>query len=228
MNKHILIFCLATIWAWEASTVLAQDAAESRPPPSLAELASASDLVALVRVLDTDYQYTREFPSGGTAFLQVLIPYKVSRPLEDVIEVYEEGLHDHECYFENPTVFDEGRRHLVFLKFSADVEDQYNGLEPGCKLDVLVTSDNGYALRYPPRGIDISDALQSLAQPMEFADENAVFDFEGMTAVERIDLLERGYLERDGDLYRYTHGIPLAEVRKLLGPDGLTLDRSLK
>ena len=64
---------------------------ESEPEPveprSLEQLAMAADLVALVQVADTDYAFTRGFPSGGTAFLKVLIPYKVTRPLEEFLEV---------------------------------------------------------------------------------------------------------------------------------------------
>ncbi|NNE04809.1 MAG: hypothetical protein HKN15_03680 [Xanthomonadales bacterium] len=199
-----------------------------KPAPSLSELAAAADLVALVRVLDTDYQYTRNFPSGGSAFLEVLIPYKVSRPLEDILEVYEEGLHEGECYFENPSVLEEGRRHLVFLRFHPQVEDQYQGLDQGCRLEMLVTADNGYALRYPLNGIEVSDDVQGLAQQMRYADGYAVFKFEDLPADERVWLEENGYLAREGEHYRYTHGIPVSEVRKLMGPEALTLDRSLK
>jgi hypothetical protein len=206
----------------------AQEPAPEPAPPALAELASAADLIAVVRVLDTDYAYTREFPSGGSAFLEVLVPYKVSRPLEDIIEVYEEGLHAGECYFRNPTVLQEGSRHLVFLRFSEDVEDQYNGLEPGCSLEVLVTTENRYALRFPLNGMDITDELSGLATEMVFQDENALIRDEDITPPVRVSLVEQGYLVPEGERFRLTHGVPLEEVRKLLGPAGLTLDRSLK
>lgn len=228
MNRRICLLSLCT-FCW---TAVAQenDTTEETVahPPSLSELAAKADLIAVVRVLDTDYEYTREFPTGGSAFLEVLIPYKVSRPLEDIIEVYEEGLHDGECYFRNPTVLEEGRRHLVFLKFHPEVEDQYQGLESGCKLEVLVTADNSYALRYPVSGMDVADDLGSVAREMTFADSYAVLTFEESDAAERVELVENGYLVREGELYRYTHGVPISEVRKLMGPDALTLDRSLK
>ena len=202
--------------------------AEEIPAIALSELAAQSDLVALIRVLDTDYEYTRAFPSGGTAFLQVLIPYKVTRALEDILEVYEEGLHPGECYFANPTVMEEGRRYLVFLKFSETHKDQYNGLPQGCKLEVLVKSDGEYAVRYPVNGIRLSDQMDSLANEMSFADQYAVLEDEEIDPEERTQLLESGYLSELNLQFKYTQGIELSEIRKLLGPDGLTLDRSLK
>jgi len=196
--------------------------------PSLAELAKAADLVAVVRVLDTDYEYTREFPSGGSAFLEPLITYKANRPPEEILQVYEEGLHAGECYFRNPSVLEEGNRHLVFLKFSEDVKGQYNGLPAGCKLDVLVTDENRYALRYPLSGMRISEDVSGLARELAFQDENAFVADENITPPVRARLLEAGQLIKDGERYRYTVGVPLEEVRKLLGPDGVTTDRSLK
>ena len=201
---------------------------EALPAVLLADLAADADLIALVRVLDTDYEYTREFPSGGTAFLKILIPYKVSRPLEDIIYVYEEGLHPGECYFKNPTVLEEGRRHLVFLKFSEDVKDQYNGLETGCKLEVLVNNNDSYAVRYPVNGIKLADDLSGHARPMIFADPYALLEDEDITPTERNVLLESAYLSALENQYRYTHGIDISAIRQLMGPEGLTLDRSLK
>lgn len=222
-------------WLWCCSALalaangLAQETTEERPSPTLASLVSTADLVAVVQVLDTDYEYTREFPSGGTAFLRVLVPYKVSRPLEDIVEVYEEGLHQGECYFESPTVLEEGRRHLVFLRFSEDFEDQYTGLDAGCKLEVLVTNENRYALRYPLHGLPLADDVSALARELTYQDSYAVVAEADITPPDRIQLLDQGYLEPVGEQhFRYTHGVPLEDFRELLGPDALTLDRSLK
>jgi hypothetical protein len=66
-------------------------------PVSLAELAMSADLVVLAQVKDTDYFMRRNIPVSGSAYLKVLIPYKVDSPA-DLIEVYEKGLHDQECY----------------------------------------------------------------------------------------------------------------------------------
>ena len=81
---------------------------------SLSKLSRKADIVALAQVKDTDYVYTRSFPSEGSAFLKILIAYKPNQPSEEIIEVYETGLHANECYFENPTVFADGRRYLFF------------------------------------------------------------------------------------------------------------------
>ncbi|NIP17430.1 MAG: hypothetical protein GWM87_04160 [Xanthomonadales bacterium] len=204
------------------------DGSDARPPIPLAELAAGSDLVALVQVLDTDYEYVRGFPSGGTAFLRVLIPYKVGRAQEDIIEVYDEGLYEHECYFENPPVGEEGRRYLVFLRFSEEVEDQYNGHGHGCKLPVLVSRSNRYVLRFPPKGIALSDDLEELAEPTDFADRHALVEEEDLSPAERDDLLARGLLEPAGERFRYTHGVELGSVRTLMGEKNLTRDRFLR
>lgn len=206
---------------------------EDAPPPplepvSLNELASEADLVALVQVLDTDYEYARDFPIGGTAFLRILIPYKLDRPLPDIVEVYDEGLREGECYFPNPPVTEEGRRYLLFVRRNPEVEGQYLGMEEGCALTALVTVENRYALRYPAEGIDITDDLSSLAEPMNFADAHAVLDYEFLDVGERIELLSEGLVEeRDDRTYKLTHGIPIGAVRPLLGAENLTTDRSL-
>ena len=76
-------------WKWD------DQAAE---PVSLAELAANADLVVLAQTKDTDYLMRRGIPVSGSAYLKVLIAYKTDSPA-DLIEVYEKGLHDHECYF---------------------------------------------------------------------------------------------------------------------------------
>ena len=69
----------------------------------------------------------------------------------------------------------------------------------------------------------------AMAQPTEFADQYAVFEEDDMSPAERDRLLEAGWVEPAGeDSWRYTKGIDLTDVRRLLGPDAVTLDRSLK
>lgn len=202
--------------------------AGAQEAPRLSELAATADLVAVAQVIDTDYQYTREFPSGGTAFLRILIPYKVTRPLGDLVEVYEEGLHPHECYFPNPSVAEEGRRYLVFLRINPERQQQYLGQSWGCALEVLVNSDNEYALRFPPHLAGFSAELQPWAQPMTFGDQYAVPSNEQIDVSERNRLLEGDWLRRrDDGRYEFTHGVPMPAVRGLLGADNLTLDRNL-
>ena len=175
-----------------------------------------------------------------------MIPYKVSRPLEDFLEVYEEGLHEYECYFPTVDVGQVGRRFLVFLSFSEDVAEQYNGLPQGCALEALVTWDNRYALKYPLENIALSEDYAAHSTEMEFADENALVAEDDISPDQRNRLMEGGWLLReifeeetpsdplfpvttDREIrYRFTHGIDLSTARQLLGPDALTLDRSLK
>jgi hypothetical protein len=197
-------------------------------PKPLETLAAEADLVALVQVLDTDYEYAREFPVGGTAFLRILIPYKLDRPRPDIIEVYDEGLRPGTCYFPNPEVTEEGSRFLLFVRNNPDVQGQYIGLETGCSLTALVTEDNRYALRYPAEGLLLTDDLTALARPLNFVDAHAIIDYEDLSVEDRLDLLERGLVtELEDRTYRINQGIPLSEIRPLLGEDNLTRDRSL-
>lgn len=200
---------------------------ELQPKP-LETLASEADIIALAQVLDTDYEYARDFPVGGTAFLRILIPYKLDRPRPDIVEIYDEGLRPGTCYFPNPEVTEEGQRFLVFLRNNPDVQGQYLGLETGCALTALVTADNRYALQYPEEGLLLSDDLAPLARPLAFADAHAVIDYEDLSVDERNDLLERGFLtELEDRTYRVNQGIPLSEIRPLLGEENITRDRTL-
>jgi hypothetical protein len=197
---------------------------EGEAPASLAELASAADVIAVVQMRDGDYRYQREFPVSGSAYLKVLIAYKVDQPL-DLIEVYEKGLHENECYFPNPTVFEEGRRYLVFLRRDPDDAERYRGLPQGCALDVLVTADNTYAVRLPITGVQLSDPLLDLAQPLNFADPYARETDETVDSQSRDRWLAEGLLRREqnaeGDELVYTQGVSLGDVRPLLGLDNL-------
>lgn len=182
---------------------------------SLAELATLADVVVLAQARDTDYIYRRKFPLEGSAFLRVLIAYKAARPL-DIIEVYEQGLHAHECYFPNPTVVEEGRRYLLFLQQDKDKPERYRGLAQGCALDVLVDRNNRYVVRLPIAGIKLTDPLPQLGKKFEFADAYAMENGESLPAQERDALLAAGWIEPRGDRYMYTHGVELSTVRKLM------------
>lgn len=195
-----------------------QTAAEERADAhtiALADLAAEADVVALAQARDTDYVYRREFPYRGSAYLKVLIPYR-GGPLPDIIEVYEEGLHEHECYFPNPSVFEEGRRYLLFLRRDPEKEGRYRGMPLGCALDVLVTADNRYAVRMPADGIALSDPLAGLAEAMPFADSYASETNESLPPDRRNAWLQDGYLAADGERFRYTQGIDLTEIRRLM------------
>ncbi len=214
IGRTLLVACCSI--AWLSTQADGPGAAKEPAAFSLASLAARADLVAVVQVKDTDYVYTRDFPSEGSAYLKVLIPYKPADSKEDIIEVYEKGLHPHECYFENPTVFEEGRRYLGFFRRNPEDRDSYRGLAEGCALEILVTADNRYALRLPLDGFALNDALTEFARRVEYRDSYAVLDEDAISPEQRNDLLERGLLIRYGDGYKYTQGIDLTTARKLL------------
>jgi hypothetical protein len=87
---------------------------------------------------------------------------------------------------------------------------------------VLVTGDNRYALRYPATGIDLGEALDQSAEAMAFADRYALIADEDIAPTERNALRAAGYIESAGDdRWRYTHGVDLSAVRRLIDPDAL-------
>jgi hypothetical protein len=223
---HWVIILILLLHAVPALAEEADDQAVS--PISLAELAMSADLVVLAQVKDTDYFMRRDIPVSGSAYLKVLIPYKVKRDIlhpADLIEVYEKGLHDQECYFPNPSVFEEGRRYLLFLEKDPENEERYRGLPQGCALDVLVDGDNRYALRYPVTGIDLSDPLGELAHNMKFSDPYAIADDEELLPAQREAMLAAGQIVPYASpelKWMYTKGISLTAVRKLMEPDSLS------
>lgn len=229
MRSKILAVACSTLLALNlayAQTDQAADEAESSQPVtiSLEKLAAEADLIALAQVKDTDYEYTRDFPSGGSAYLRILIPYKVPNPM-DMIQLYEEGLHESECYFQNPTVFEEGRRYMVFLKQDPAKADRFRGLSSGCAIEVLVTDSNYYAVRYPVTGFELSDDLSEFISQYEFADSYALVETDELPPDQRDMLLEDGYLADHEDMLTYTSGIDLSVFRKLLGPAAVMEDR---
>lgn len=217
-RKHALTFA-----AGAASLLLAATAwpeGEARAASSLSELAARADAVVLAQARDADYMYRREFPVRGSAFFKVLIAYKLD-PAMDLLEVYEEGLHENECYFPNPTVFEEGRRYLLFLRRDPDREGRYRGLPEGCALDVLVARSNRYAVRIPATGIAVSDPLAELSEPLEFADGYALETEGTLAPADRDAWLAAGWLAPEREGYVYTRGVDLGVVRELIGAEAL-------
>ena len=199
----------------------AADANAPEPPPSLLETAEASAAIGVVHMLDADYAYVRSFPRGGTAYLKVLLPYK-GLDADEHIEIYEYGLHDNECYFPNPDVFEEGRRYLVFLRVDPENDERFRGFDNGCSLEVLVNDQNRYAVRWPLEGLEISDELDGLVEPMNFQDPYATIEWDSIDWQVRDEWIEAGWLEvvetDAGDALRYTHGIPVSAVRERIQP----------
>ena len=185
-----------------------------------------ADIVAVAQVKDTDYVYARSFPNEGSAFLKILIAYKLNNPVEEIVEVYEKGLHANECYFENPTVFEEGRRYLVFFRLDPEDPEIYRGLEEGCALELFVTQNNQYALKYPVEGIKLTDNLDELVSKFDYHDNYAVVADESLTPEVRNDLLARDLIIPYQDNYKYTHGVDLTRARSLITTEALKPRRS--
>lgn len=195
--------------------VAAVAGAEEDTAVPIADLTARADVVALARVRSTDYVYRREYPYRGTALLEVLISYK-GAAAGDLLEVYEEGLHPFECYFPQPELLTESRRYLVFLARDPDKPERFRGLPQGCALDVLVTADNRYALRMPVDGADLANDFGPYAEDLRFSDRYAIETEESIKPERRDALLLEGNLERVGERYRFTRGIPLEKFRPLL------------
>ena len=215
----LLIFSILVYASEKTSDGVDND--QEAAPVSLSALAAKADLVAVAQVKDTDYVYTRSFPSEGSAYLKILIAYKLNKPADEIIEVYEKGLRSNECYFENPTVFEEGRRYLVFFHTDPDDPENYRGFAEGCALEILVTGDNGYALKYPVKGIDLTDNLDELAVKYDFRDNYALVSEESLSPAERDDLLARGLIIPYQGQFKYTHGIDLTAARNLISTEAL-------
>ncbi len=191
---------------------------------SLAELAASADLIAVAQVERTDYSKTRGYPSAGSALLKILSAYK-GAARGDWIEVTERGLGADACYYPEPSVFDvEGDRFLVFLNRTGSGA-AYRGRAPGCRLPVLVTDDNRYALRYPVAGLRIDDP--DAVVELRYADPAAIVDAGGLTDAQRERLVAEFHarpladddpLAPPRELFVYTRGVPITRVRALMFP----------
>lgn len=240
-----MYFSLFVLLLSFALPALAVDEAGQFSPVGLAELAAEADLVALVQVRETDYLRRRDIPVSGSAYLRILIPYKAAAEAGDLVEVYERGLHENECYFPSPDIFEEGRRYLLFAKNDPDEEGRFRGLPAGCALDVLVDSDNRYAVRLPATGISLSDPLEELARPMTFSDAYSIVSDDdlppalrdSMLAADQVRPYDRLPEAKPGDgtpappsgdapgkEWIYTMGVELTDIRRLMAPGIRTKD----
>ncbi len=220
MNRLIFLFALiaATFWPRPA---IGQD--DDTPLPAR-QLAAESDVVALVQVDRVDYEKRRGFPVSGAAWLRVLIRYKVPDPI-DYIKVAEEGFGPDRCYFDDYPLWAERPRYLVFLKHTDGHE--FEGHRGGCKLEVLVTEDNRYAIRFPQAGLLLDSDNEALVQELTFQGPGAFVDVSELTSLGREALLKDHHMIDAGDnRYRYTRGIRLEDFRQhVIGADNLTRDR---
>ncbi len=202
------------------------DTDQSVQSPDLASLTAEADLVAIVQVITTDYQMTRGFPSSGSAYLSVLIPYKGSLK-GDIIEVKESGIEDTSCYYPEVQVLQvEGDRFLAFLKKDGPEKETYHGYMPGCKIPILVTADNSYAIVYPVPGLALPEEH---VQELIFGDPSAMLDLSDWSLAQAEEFAEAWQMIQvppgpddapNARIYQYTRGILVPGLYKLLYPDG--------
>ncbi|MDW8479266.1 MAG: hypothetical protein RML12_04725 [Xanthomonadales bacterium] len=106
----------------------------------------------------------------------------------------------------------------MFLRRRGD--GQYEGEPPYCRLPVHVVAEDGqYALRWPIEGVRPPPLA---GRELVFADRAAYLDPARLTSEEIADLSARWPTVAlpDGRL-RFARGIPLAELRPQLFPEGL-------
>jgi len=188
----------------------------------LAERAAAADIVALGQLDRIDYQYERDFPVAGEAWLRPLITYKSRAPLTGVLVVHEQGLGEHKCYFPRMAPWDERPRYLLFLTGQAE-NKALRGHPDGCAIEVLVTDDGSYAARWPQpafggehgRG---GQVLQSRVEEMTFQGPMARIDASDMLAHQRRARAEREFMRVEGTTLIPTRGIELSQLRRLMQP----------
>lgn len=185
--------------------------------PGPEELATSSDVVVLAQLRHLDYEFRREIPVGGAAWFNVLIPYKVPAPMEQ-LRVHEEGLRDDECYFERAEGWHEEPRFLLFLV--TDEEGDFRGNPGGCALHVLTTADSRYVIRWPQENLHLDEEGMEAVDTFEFVGPGARRSTEGMTSIRIEALQEEAAMREEEDALVYTRGIELGRFRQLMG-DGL-------
>lgn len=201
------------------------DQTGTQPQWQISDLAAAVDLVALVQVEQTQYQYRRGFEIDGYADLRIMIPYKQDVASE-LIRVRESGLRENSCYFPRTFLGDEGPRYLVFLAAAEDNDAgvrEYVGHPMGCKQSVLVSSDHQYVLRYPLEGhVRLADEHAQWIENFDFSDPAAFAGEPELTPGRKQKLAEQvdGVVDERG--VKYTRGIHIRHVKDLIGRDNLS------
>lgn len=222
----ILAAILTLLWQADPATPAAAAKDEQEAVPKvrqLAELAANADLIAIVQVEDTTYEYVRrKFPVKGTGYLKVLLPYKGDAEQGTLIQVPESGLTDTTCYYPRLDLFQvEGARFLAFLSHEKD--DVYKGIAPYCHLPVFVTDSAQYALKFPVPGVAFENL--DLVRQLQFADPAAYVDTNDMTRMQ-IEALKAEFAQpvptKPGfppdTRFVYTRGIMLGDVRAAMFP----------
>ena len=193
----------------------------------LADRAATSDIVALAQLDRIDYEYKRNLPVEGEAWLRPLITYRSRVPLEGVIIVREKGLSENDCYFPRIAPWDERPRYLLFLVNNSET-GSIKGHPDGCAIEILVTADGSYAARWPQPAFGGENGrggktLQALVEEMTFQGPMARIDASDMLAHQRRERAERDFMRLEDDILIPTRGIELTDLRRLMQP-GLEAD----
>lgn len=220
-------YILAVVLLFASLPVSSQETAEQDIPARddahwLAERAATSDIVALAQLDRIDYEYKRDFPVGGEAWLRPLITYRSEAPLKGVIIVREQGLSENECYFPRMAPWDERPRYLLFLVIDSET-GTIEGHPDGCAIEILVTSDGSYAARWPQpafggengRG---DETLQAMVEEMTFQGPMARIDASDMLIHQRRERAERDFMRLEDSTLIPTRGIELTDLRRLMQP----------
>jgi hypothetical protein len=204
----------------EFSTIVIKDI-EVPVLNSFDEATAWADLVAIAQVDDIEYEKIRETNIKGYAFLNVLVSYKGSTRGE-TIAVIAEGTDDSTCYY--PDRENAGERVLVFLKKAPDQENNvYYGFKPFCQMQILLSDMGQYILRTPldNKSLKID---KDLIEEQTFVDPHAMVDTTLWTSIKREEYANQfqcKVIETEDSFnkyfhLRYTQGIPIYKIRKLL------------
>jgi len=188
----------------------------------LASRAATSDIVGLAQLDRIDYEYNRDFPVEGEAWLRPLITYRSQAPLKGVIIVREQGLSENECYFPRMAPWDERPRYLLFLVVDSET-GTIEGHPDGCAIEILVTASGSYAARWPQpafggehgRG---GETLQALVEEMTFQGPMARIDASDMLIHQRRERAARDFMRLEDSTLIPTRGIELTDLRRLMQP----------
>jgi hypothetical protein len=221
--KNILFILMLVLLFPLASMAEDEEERERDRPPTPFELAAESDYVVMARLLIYEYEQRRDIPVEGKTWFDVLVPYKVPRPVNR-LRVVEEGFGDDKCYFDDIALYEDMPRYLLFL--ITDDEGDVRGHPDVCALPILVTTDNRYVVRWPITRVTLDDDVEDLVQEFEFHGTGAFIDLSEMTSLRREDTIEElDLVQIERGKYRYTRGILLEDFRQLLGAENLTRDR---
>lgn len=138
------------------------------------------------------------------------------------IAVVAKGFDDNVCYY--PDRENEGQRFLVFLKKAPnEQENVYYGFKPYCQLQILLSDLGQYILRTPLDN-HVFEIDENLIENQTFNDPHAMVDATLWTSTKREEFAKKykcSIVESEDEFnkyfhLRYTQGVPIYNIRKLL------------